>query len=194
PERRGACRGAGRVRLARRAGCPGERPARPAPRPPSRGTPTGRTPPDRLRRPTVRRYPGGDGRGSALRLRHADGRGTPRAAHGPALPPPARPTRGLRAHPGRARLPDDRAAGERPGRGRPARGRGRGFPGRARRLRGRGSPVRPPPRRGPPRRRVRRVRGVGETQAAMSARVRANTASSIGRVSFPVNVFCWLGW
>src|SRR5204862_24296 len=82
------------------------------------------------------------------------------------------------------------AAGGRPGRGRPGRGRGRGFPGRARRLRGRGSPVRPPPGRGAGGRRARPVRGVREPHAVTSARARANTASSIGRVSFPVNVFC----
>ena len=36
----------------------------------------------------------------------------------------------------------------------------------------------------------------GETAAAqrVSAAARANTASSIGSVSRPVNVFCWLGW
>ena len=30
--------------------------------------------------------------------------------------------------------------------------------------------------------------------AAISRRARRNTASNIGTVSFPVNVFCWLGW
>ena len=30
--------------------------------------------------------------------------------------------------------------------------------------------------------------------AATSARARVKTASSIGSVSLPVKVFCWLGW
>ena len=33
-----------------------------------------------------------------------------------------------------------------------------------------------------------------ETVSASSAAARVNTASSMGRVSRPVNVFCWLGW
>lgn len=37
------------------------------------------------------------------------------------------------------------------------------------------------------------IDGLGHT-AAQTARARANTRSSIGSVSRPVNVFCWLTW
>jgi hypothetical protein len=36
--------------------------------------------------------------------------------------------------------------------------------------------------------------GAGPVSQPASATARAKTASSIGSVSLPVNVFCWLGW
>ena len=52
------------------------------------------------------------------------------------------------------------------------------------------------PRRSPPRRCARRSPAESPQPAAppASATARAKTASSIGSVSRPVNVFCWLGW
>ena len=67
---------------------------------------------------------------------------------------------------------------------RPAR-RGHGGPCLLQRQR-----LRPLPRAGLPL--TARPHCVGAS--AMSSLARVNTASNIGSVSFPVNVFCWLGW
>jgi hypothetical protein len=41
---------------------------------------------------------------------------------------------------------------------------------------------------------MRRVYAAGCGSAPAISLARTNTASSMAGVSFPVNVFCWLGW
>ena len=57
---------------------------------------------------------------------------------------------------------------------------------------------RPPPLgvRDPQRRELRAHRAYPQLEpgSPASSRARTNTSSIIASVSFPVNVFCWLGW